>query len=429
VSPRASCAHRLGFAHATLLHSEPAPGSHLASSPSRVRLVFSEAMEPTLAQLSVVSADGQSIKLVPSGDPHDVNAIVAPVSALPEGAYRLRWRVVSADGHPVEGSFTFTVGASAAAAPPVPEAVAAAEEPPVTWGPVAGGAPLIPAALRGLGVGTLMALGGLLLFLSWPRPASDVVPRRAMRVTTVFAVAAPLLLALHFMAWSINADADHSLTSASMSAAMASGVGRVEMWRVGMALLSLWALVLVRRVPLALLFAFAALLVSGATGHAAAIQPVWAEPFKALHLVAAAAWLGGLLWLVCLDRTDVERFVRESMRVSSVALIAVIAVTLSGLVQTVLFLSAPADLFVTTYGLIVLAKVVGMLILVAFGANHRKRVLPALRDVQSGARFVALLRRELVVFAIVVLIGGLLAYVPPAVKASVDASPSHTSVR
>jgi putative copper export protein len=307
--------------------------------------------------------------------------------------------------------------------------VAAAEEPPVTWGPVAGGAPLIPAVLRGLGVGTLMALGGLLLFLSWPRPATDVVPRRAMRVATVFGVAAPVLLALHFMAWSINADADHSLTSASMSAAMASGVGRMEMWRVGLALLSLWALVLTRRVQLALLFALAALLVSGATGHAAAIDPMWAEPFKAMHLVAAAAWLGGLLWLVCLDRTDVERFVRESMRVSSVALIAVIAVTLSGLVQTGLFLSAPADLFFTTYGLIVLAKVVGMMILIAFGANHRKRVLPVLRDAQSGARFVALLRRELVVFAIVVLVGGLLAYVPPAVKASVDASTSHSSAQ
>ena len=203
----------------------------------------------------------------------------------------------------------------------------------------------------------------------------------------------------------------------------------MEMWRVGLALLSLWALVLTRRVQLALLFALAALLVSGATGHAAAIDPVWAEPFKAMHLVAAAAWLGGLLWLVCLDRTDVERFVRESMRVSSVALIAVIAVTLSGLVQTGLFLSAPADLFFTTYGLIVLAKVVGMLILIAFGANHRKRVLPVLRDAQSGARFVALLRRELVVFAIVVLVGGLLAYVPPAVKASVDASTSHSSAQ
>jgi methionine-rich copper-binding protein CopC len=114
----------VGFAHATLLRAEPAAGSHLAASPSLVRLVFSEAMEPALAQLLLVGADGQTTKLASSGDPHDVNAIIAPVSALAGGAYRLRWRVVSADGHPVEGSYTFTVGAAAVAAPPVPEPVA-----------------------------------------------------------------------------------------------------------------------------------------------------------------------------------------------------------------------------------------------------------------------------------------------------------------
>ncbi|MDB4891977.1 MAG: copper resistance protein CopC, partial [Gemmatimonadetes bacterium] len=406
----------------------PAAGSRLAASPPSVRLVFSEAMEPALAQLSIVGANGQPIKLVVSGDPRDVNAIIAPVSSLTPGAYRLHWRVVSTDGHPVDGSFTFTVGESAAVAPPLlPEPVAAAEELPVTWGPVAGGAPLIPALLRGLGVGSLMALGGLLLFLSWPQPAGSVIPRRAVRLATVFAFAAPLLLALHFVAWSVNADAAHSLTSASLSAAMATGVARVELWRVALAVLALWGVVLVRRVRLALPFAFAALLLSGATGHAAAIQPVWAEPFKAMHLVAAAAWLGGLLWLVCLDRTDVGRFVREASRVSSVALAAVIAVTFSGIVQTRLFVSTPSDLVSSTYGLIVLAKVAGMLILVAFGANHRKRVLPALRDAQGGDRLVFLLKRELAVFAIVVLIGGLLAYVPPAVKASVSDSTSHIS--
>jgi copper transport protein len=419
----------VGFAHATLLRAEPVAGSHLAASPSLVRLVFSEAMEPSLAQLSLVGADGQAIKLASSGDPHDVNAIIAPVSDLAAGAYRVRWRVVSADGHPVEGSYTFTVGAAAATAPPIAESVAAAEEPALTWGPSAGGAPLIPALLRGLAVGALMALGGMLLFLSWPRPVGEVVPRRAVRLTNALAFLAPLLLALHFMTWAVNADAGHSLTSDSLSAAMSSGVGRIEMWRVGLAVLALWGVALVRRVRLALPFALAALLVSGATGHAAAIQPVWAEPFKAMHLVAAAAWVGGLLWLVCLDRADVARFVRESLRVSSVALAAVVAVTFSGIAQTWLFVSAPADLFTSTYGLIVLAKVAGMLILVVFGAYHRKRVLPTLLETGAGDRFVRLLKRELIVFAIVVLIGGLLAYVPPAVKAGVDGSTSHSSVQ
>jgi putative copper export protein len=90
-------------------------------------------------------------------------------------------------------------------------------------------------------------------------------------------------------------------------------------------------------------------------------------------------------------------------------------VAISGVAQTVLFLPTLSDLFRSTYGALVLAKVVGMLILVAFGAHHRFRVLPALtRDVRATEQFAVTLRRELTVFGIVVLLGGFLAYVPPA---------------
>jgi putative copper export protein len=295
-----------------------------------------------------------------------------------------------------------------------------------------GGAPLIPVALRGLAIGAVMALAGMLLFISWPGRVGFVPPRTAMRVATSLAIAAPVLLTLHLAAWAVNADASHQLTSASLSAALATSVGRVELWRTGLALLTLWAVVLARRTSLALLFAFAALLVSGDSGHAAAIQPMLAVPAKALHLLAGAAWMGGLLWLVCLEagrsvnslaRDDRSR---EAMRVSSVALAAVIVVALSGVVQTVLFLPALSDLFHSAYGTVVLAKVCGMLILVAFGAYHRFRVLPALaRDPRAGEHFAVTLRRELVVLGIVVLLGGLLAHVPPPPKADLHASFPH----
>jgi copper transport protein len=434
-------ARSIAFAHATLVRSEPAADSHLATSPSRVRLVFSEALEITLVKLSIVRSDGSVIPLSATGDPHDVNAVIAPVNDLATGAYRLQWRVVSADGHPVEGTFSFFVGAGSAGE----KVPVAAFEVPAVWGPSFGEAPLIPAVLRGLALGALMALAGMLLFMSWPRKVVLVPSRAAQRLVTILSVAAPLLLAVHLAAWAVNADPDHHLTSASVSAALASGVGRVELWRVGLALLSLWALVLVRRERLAVSFALAALLVSGASGHAAAIQPLLAAPAKALHLVAGAAWVGGLLWLVCLRAgPSVASLTRddhssepasltrddntsEAKRVSSVALAAVIVVTLSGIIQTVLFLPALSDLFHSTYGAIVLAKVCGMLTLVAFGAYHRYRVLPALaHDTREAERFAVTLKRELAVFAVVVLLGGLLAYVPPSM-AAMHASSSHAS--
>src|SRR4051812_30716919 len=92
------------WAHASLVSSDPAAKSLLHAAPTRIRLVFSEALEPTLGRISLVGSDGATIKLAATGDPHDVNALIAPVGTLANGAYRVEWRVVSADGHPVEGS-------------------------------------------------------------------------------------------------------------------------------------------------------------------------------------------------------------------------------------------------------------------------------------------------------------------------------------
>src|SRR6185436_12844287 len=95
--------------HATLVSSEPAADSRLGSPPSHVRLVYSEPIEGKLAKVSIVPPIGTPIVLRAGGDPRDVHAVIAPVDPLGPGSYRVAWRVVSADGHPVDGSFGFTV--------------------------------------------------------------------------------------------------------------------------------------------------------------------------------------------------------------------------------------------------------------------------------------------------------------------------------
>lgn len=400
----------VAYAHATLVSSEPAAGSRLATSPTRVRLVFSEQVEPGLAQLSLVAADGSITHLTVAGDPHDVDAVIAPVAGLAAGAYRLTWRVVSADGHPVGGSFVFSVGAGASNAPTAPNDTATK----TTWGPTLAGAPLVPAVLRGLGVGSLMAVAGLLLFVSLPRAPSEPVARRAVRLANWLAFGASLFLVLHLGAWILNVTPDHRLSGDSTPAVLASTVGKVELWRAGLALLALWAVWLARRPRLALLFAGIALAVSGASGHSAAIDPLWAMPAKALHLSAGAAWLGGLLWLLAADRSDAQSFARDASRVSTVALTSVGMVALSGLVQVWLFLPSPWDLFRSSYGTVTLAKIAGLIVLIAFGAFHRYRVLPRLEgDATIARRFSVSLRGEVVIMCLILLLGGLLAYISP----------------
>jgi putative copper export protein len=271
----------------------------------------------------------------------------------------------------------------------------------------------VASLLRGLALGTLMGAAGLLFFLSWAGGGAEVTTRGAA-LARVLSVVAVVLLAVHLCAWVVNASPEHQLDRETIASALMTRVGRVELWRGALALLAAWAIVLTRRPRLALPFAFAALVVGGATGHSAAIEPVWNTPAKALHLVAVAIWLGGLLRLLTFERGDVERFVREAGRVSSAALGAVLVVTLSGVVQTWFLLTTPLDLVRSTYGIVLVAKIAGLLVLVAFGAHHRQRVLPGLAlDVSMPDHFALTLRREVIVMTVVILLGGLLGYLPP----------------
>jgi len=409
--------------HATLVSSEPAANSHLASPPTRVRLVYSEPIEGKLAKVTIVPATAAPMVLRAGADPRDVHAVIAPVDALGAGSYKVEWRVVSADGHPVDGTFSFTVGdttVSAAPAPvtPSPPTQPASPEEPEVWGPAAFGAPVIPAVLRGAGLGALMAAAGLLLFLAGAKPnAAQRGDARVRSATTAFAIAAPVLLGVHLVTWLINTSPDLKFDPAWAASALTTTVGQIELWRVGLTILALWAWWLARRTRLALALAAGAVVVSGAVGHPAAIAPAWAVPAKAIHLLASAIWLGGLLWLLIRPAgDDLLLLVEDANRVSSRALWAVIAIAFTGVVQTRLFLDSWSGLVTSAYGLLVLAKTAGLLVLVAFGAYNRQRVMPRLTTAASMTE-VATLRSsvvgEVVVIAIVVLLGGLLAYVPP----------------
>lgn len=399
------------FAHAMLVSSEPAGESVVTVSPARVRLVFSEEIEPSLAHIAIVGSNGRVDRLSVAGDPHDVDAVIAAVRPLSAGAYRIVWHVVSADGHPVGGSFVFWIGAKAGSPPP--DVTDDERSLNSVWGPTVAAAPLVPALLRGLAVGVTMALAGLLFFVTLA--GHESLPIADERLVRALAVASPLLLAVHALAWSMNAAPDHRLTSGAITNAIGSTVGRIELWRLGLALLALWALWLVRRPWLALLFAAGAIVLSGATGHSAAISPPVAVPARALHLLAASAWLGGLLWLIACRRMPIERFASETRRVSTVALWASLVVAASGIGMAAVFLSSPRDMVDSAYGAVLIAKVLGLLALMAFGAYHRFRVMPALaRQSATPARMTVTVRRELATMVVVIILGGVLAYVPPA---------------
>jgi copper transport protein len=395
--------YRVAEAHTRLLSSEPAADSHLTVRPTRVRLVFSEPIEATLGTISITGSDGRGIRLAAAGDAHDVHALVAPMDALAAGSYRVSWRVVSADGHPVSGTFAFTLASESMPLPaalPPPEAAPQVD----SWGPSAATVPLIPALLRGVGVGFLMALTGLLAFLVRMRAAIDSRPGAAARY---LALGAALGLAAHLVAWALNASPDHRLNMTTLTTT----TGQVELVRVAAAVLAVWAVWLARRPAVGLVFAVIAVAVSGAVGHAAAIYPMFTIPTKAIHLLAVSAWMGGLLWVVLRESDDLPRYVAEANWMSSIALPAVIVVAFTGIVEEKYLLGSWIDFVRSDYGIIALAKAAGLIVLVGFGAYHRYRALPTL-DQSTMPLLRSSVKREVFVFSLVVLLGGLLAYMP-----------------
>ena len=88
-----------------------------ACSPNRrheVRLTYSERIEPRFAVISVTDADGnQQIAGSPARTRRRSRTRSScPLKRISQGWYLVWWRVISADGHPVRGAFTFAVGPS-----------------------------------------------------------------------------------------------------------------------------------------------------------------------------------------------------------------------------------------------------------------------------------------------------------------------------
>ncbi|UPK66479.1 copper resistance protein CopC (plasmid) [Rhodococcus pyridinivorans] len=104
-------------AHSSLIDSTPGFDSVVDRSPEQVELVFNQNINPAFATVTVTDGGGvqhSGGEALVAGDRVSV-AVPEPLSA---GSYTVGYRVVSADGHPITGSYSFTVTAAAEGAGP-----------------------------------------------------------------------------------------------------------------------------------------------------------------------------------------------------------------------------------------------------------------------------------------------------------------------
>lgn len=93
------------FAHATLKSSDPAANASV-KSPSLIRLVFSETLEPAFSGAELHDATG---KVIPVSKSVGASTITLMPLGLRPGSYKVSWHSVGQDTHRLSGDFAFKV--------------------------------------------------------------------------------------------------------------------------------------------------------------------------------------------------------------------------------------------------------------------------------------------------------------------------------
>ncbi len=398
-------------AHASLVETAPADREQLDQAPETVTLTFDEAIDAVTDGVRVFDTDGERIDqgLTDTGEATEVAAALP--DELADGGYVATYRIVSEDGHTIEGAFAFSVGDGGGVA----DATVAE-----LFGGGAGWTGVAGPALRGIGyLGTPAVAGAAVFGAVVARRPEDRRRARRLAVPAAWAGLGVTLLAIGVQAVAVTGrspldalrpDALGSVLTSSFGASglvrvLALGAGVVAWRRVaapagnatGSATAGDATADRSSRVgaPLAATLAAggAALASYLLDGHQVTSEPAWLLlSADAVHLAGAATWLGGLVLLAWAVRSrrrgdDPSGAARLVARFSSVALVSVVALGLAGAAMSWALVRTPQALISTGYGLTLVAKVAVVALVVAVAAYNRWRLVPAItaRVVPAGA--------------------------------------------
>lgn len=428
-------------AHAHLTRSAPAANERLERSPDRVSLWFSENPELRFTSIGLHDSTDAAITVGPVakivGDP---SGVVAPISAaLGGGRYTVIWKTAASDGHPSTGKFSFVVvedttrpltraGDTTARVQPNLTAPVQAK-PNEIVAPPSVVEPLNAAEHWALLVAVLTVIGAIVF--------RGVVLARASADRAVNLDASDRARRLALGALGLALVASLTRLAAEVSLVPGSPMSMRTMWEVaretawghgwlvgaaGIVIAGL-GLTAARRIAagwvVAAVGAIALALSQSLTGHAGAEAQrlTLSLASDTLHLLAAGAWIGGLITIVlaglpaarrqgdAIGRSSGSNMVRAF---HDIALPSVVVVALTGIVNSWLRIEGLAALWSSSYGRVLLVKVALFLILVVFGYYHWRTAVAPNWDRASAGRFRRTALVELFVGALVLIATALL---------------------
>lgn len=94
-------------AHSKKMATEPVDGTILEAPPQKIAMQFDMPLRVTL--ISLTDQDGTAHDLTRSDDMQPVSDFAATPPDLPAGTYKVEWRGLAEDGHPMQGTFRFEI--------------------------------------------------------------------------------------------------------------------------------------------------------------------------------------------------------------------------------------------------------------------------------------------------------------------------------
>jgi putative copper export protein/methionine-rich copper-binding protein CopC len=432
-------------AHVDLIATTPTSGATLDAAPPELRLLFSGTIEAAYTRVALVAPDGTfvpvgTVTFVPGSD-REFTAALPPFSQ--PGTYTVQWRTAGTDGHVLEGTFEFELAGDATAAPPGDRASVPPPDghtallhehtaPGADHHIDAGGAGVAPVLARWLHFVALVLLVGAVAFrLLLPRLDLDAavmldVQRRTWRALSGAALLLGSAAVLRIWQQSAALHGADLAWNGPLLSMMLSETAWGRAWVVQVFFFALLAAgilsarpgrdrgALVIVVPTALILAA----VPALTGHAAgAGGATWLIVLNdTAHIAAAGAWFGTLLLLMTVLPRALARTATNSARsmshavdrFSPVALGAAAVLVGTGVVNSLMHVTALQQLIGTTYGVTLLVKLAAFAAVLAAGFYNWRFVRPRLATGDATRRLRISVAFELGFVVVVLLITAVL---------------------
>jgi copper transport protein len=373
------------FAHASLDSSDPESSQSYPAGkpPTAVTLQFSEGVQVAKDGVRVLASSGKAVQGV--GDAkHGAKSsvVVASLPKLADGTYVVDWQVVSADSHPINGAFTFTVGA----------ATGGANVAGLLKSDTNHGVGIAFGLTRALAFGSVLVLVGGIVFLRTVsgEAGDDQGVRGLLWVSWVIAFVTALLGIGMQAAYTTTQTISGMWNTSALGDVMDTRFGQSWLIRAGLLLLVLPALRNAgkRRAPIvnAVDAVLAVFLLATFTFAEHARTGRWTllgTITDLVHLGSAAVWLGGVAVLAALlVRRVVPHDVPEiTSRFSRIAAPAIVIVAISGAVQAWRQTAGLDSVFDTTYGRLLLTKI-GLVVMIVAAASVSRHIVRLWADRQ-----------------------------------------------